>query len=102
MSAQFVKRKQSRYADRLLQEAHGLDTLCRAAAGTGIDVPDVIHVDEQALTMPFICSARCSAGQWAKLGQGLASIHVQPQPRFGFEEDNYMGLNPQRNAFNAS
>src|SRR5271157_2864787 len=102
MSAQFVKRNQSRYEDHLLREAHGLDTLRRAAAGTGIDVPDVIHVDHQALAMPLIRSARCSAAQWKRLGQGLASIHAQPQPRFGFEEDNYIGLNPQPNAFSDS
>jgi len=102
MSAQFVKRNQSRYADHLLREAHGLDALRRAAAGTGIDVPEVIHVDHQTLTMPFIRSTRCCVDQWTRLGHGLASIHARPQPRFGFDEDNYIGLNPQPNAFNDS
>jgi len=65
-------------------------------------VPEVIHVDHHTLTMPFIRSTQCSAGQWTRLGQGLASIHARPQPCFGFEEDNYIGLNPQRNAFHDS
>jgi fructosamine-3-kinase len=102
VSAQFVKRNQSRYEDQLLREARGLDKLRSAAAGTGIDVPEVIHVDHRTLAMPFIRSVRCSAGQWRRLGEGLASIHAKPQARFGFEEDNYIGLNPQPNAFNDS
>jgi len=99
MSGQFVKRNHSGYRDHLLREAYGLSVLRRAAAGTGIDVPQVIRVDEQTLTMPFVRSSHCSIDHWKKLGQGLASIHAQPQARFGFEEDNYIGLNPQPNAF---
>ncbi len=100
--AQFIKRNQSHYEDHLLREAHGLDALRRAAVGTGIDVPAVIHVARETLVMPCIRSVRCSAAQWQRLGQGLAAIHAQAQPRFGFEEDNYIGLNPQPNTFNDS
>jgi len=99
MIAPYVKRNHSRYADHLLREAHGLDALRRAASGSGIDVPQVMHVDQESMTMPFIQSARCSTAQWMKLGQGLALIHARPQPRFGFDEDNYIGLNPQPNGF---
>jgi fructosamine-3-kinase len=100
--AQFIKRNQSHYEDHLLREAHGLCALRRAAVGTGIDVPAVIHVAREALVMPCIRSVRWSADQWQRLGQGLAAIHAQAQPRFGFEEDNYIGLNPQPNTFNDS
>ena len=100
--AQFIKRNQSRYEDHLLREAHGLDALRRAAVGSGIDVPAVIQVARGTLVMPCIRSVRCSAAHWQRLGQGLAAIHAQAQPRFGFEEDNYIGLNPQPNAFNDS
>jgi len=99
MSANFVKRNHSGYPDHLLREAHGLEALRRAATGTGIDVPEVIRVDNESLTMPQIRSGRCSIDQWVRLGQGLASIHGHQQPRFGFEEDNYIGLNPQPNPF---
>jgi fructosamine-3-kinase len=102
MPAQFIKQNRSRYEDQLLREAHGLETLRRAAIGTAIDVPRVIHVDQQTLTLPFIRSTQCSAAQWQKLGEGLASIHSQPQQRFGFDEDNYIGLNRQPNAFSDS
>jgi fructosamine-3-kinase len=100
--AQFIKRNQSRYDDHLLREAHGLNTLRRAAVDTGIDVPAVIRVTPEALVMPRIRSVRSSAAQWEGLGRGLAAIHAQPQLRFGFEEDNYIGLNPQPNTFNDS
>src|ERR1700691_498215 len=72
MPAQFIKRNQSRYEDQLLREAHGLETLRRAAVGTGIDVPKAIHVDHQSLTLPFIRATDCSAAQWQKLAEGLA------------------------------
>jgi fructosamine-3-kinase len=97
MSTPFVKRNPTRYPDHLLREAHGLEALRRAATGTGIDVPDVTHVDHETMTMPLIRSAQCSNAQWGRLGQGLALIHSQPQPYFGFDEDNYIGLNPQPN-----
>jgi fructosamine-3-kinase len=100
--AQFIKRNQSHYEDHLLREAHGLDALRRAAVGTGIDVPAVIHVARETLVMPCIRSVRCSTAQWQRLGHGLAAIHAQEQPRFGFEEDNYIGLNPQPNTFSDS
>lgn len=117
MAAQFVKKNQSRYPDQLLREAHGLEALRRAVARgaesvgsaavgiarvAGIDIPEVIQVDQRTLTLTFIQSSRSSAAQWRALGEGLAHIHAQPQPRFGFEEDNYIGLNPQPNAFAAS
>jgi fructosamine-3-kinase len=102
MTAEFIKQNQSRYQDQLLREAHGLEALRRAAIGTTIDVPSVIHVDHQTLTLPFIRSTHGSAAQWQKLGEGLASIHSPPQQRFGFDEDNYIGLNRQLNVFSDS
>jgi fructosamine-3-kinase len=102
MSALYIKRNQSRYPDHLLREAYGLEALRRAAAGTDIDVPRVIHVDQQALTMPLIRSVQCSSAQWTKLGRGLALIHSRQQQGFGFEEDNYIGLNRQLNTFSDS
>lgn len=102
MSHRFTKRNRSRHEDHLLCEARGLGALRGAASDTGIDIPEVLHVDRETLVMPLIRSGRCSAAQWKILGQGLASIHARPQPRFGFEEDNYIGLNPQPNAFEES
>lgn len=117
MAAQFVKKNQSRYPDQLLREAQGIEALRRAVArgaravGTaadstmrvaGIEIPEVIQVDQRTLTLTFVRSTRCSTAQWRTLAEGLAHIHAQPQPRFGFEEDNYIGLNPQPNAFNDS
>lgn len=95
----FVKRNCSPYADHLLKEAHGLAELRRAAAGAGIDVPEVIAVDERSLTTTRIRPTSCTPGHWTRLGEGLAAIHARPHERFGFGEDNYIGLNPQPNAF---
>ncbi len=111
MTSQFVKKNRSPYRDHLLREARGLDELRRASAHTAspgtafapsVSVPEIIQVDERTLTMPFIRANHCTSAQWQRLGEGLASIHAQPQSRFGFEQDNYIGLNPQPNAFNHS
>lgn len=98
----FVKKNCSRHTDQLLREARGLDALRSALAGSGIDIPEVIQVDQRTLTLPFIKVVRGTAGHWKKLGESLAAMHARPQSRFGFDEDNYIGLNPQPNAFNDS
>jgi fructosamine-3-kinase len=100
--AQFIKKNQSPYEDLLLREAHGLEALRHAAVGTGIDVPAVIHVARETLVLPYIRTVRGSAAQWQRVGQGLAALHAPAQPRFGFEENNYIGLNPQPNTFTDS
>jgi len=92
-----LKRNRSPFADLLRKEASGLEALRRAAAGSGIDIPEVLRVDEQCLELPRIGAVDACAAQWEKLGRGLAAIHAVRQPRFGFPEDNYIGLNPQRN-----
>jgi len=102
MSEPFVKHNRSAYPDQLLREARGLEALRAAAAGSGVDVPQVLQVDEATLTLPRIGATRCSPEQWVRLGRGLAAIHARPQPGFGFEEDNYIGLAPQRNGARAS
>ena len=102
MSEHFVKRNPGAHADQLLREAQGLEALRAAAAGSGIDVPQVLQVDEWTLTLPRIRASRCSAEQWARLGRGLALIHARPQPGYGFEEDNYIGGNAQSNRPQAS
>jgi len=102
MTTHFVKSNRSRYRDHLLCEAHGLDALRAALHASDIDVPAVIRVDELTLMLPFIRTSRCTPEQWTRLGEGLAAMHEQPQPCFGFAEDNYIGLNPQPNGFNPS
>lgn len=97
MEERYVKLNRSRFADHLRREAYGLGVLRTAAAGTGIDVPAMIDVDERSLTMTRIRAVAGSPGQWARLGHGLAGIHAQPQACFGFEESNYIGMNPQSN-----
>ena len=93
----FLKRNRSPFADHLRKEASGLEALRHAAAGSGIEVPEVLRVDEQWLELTRIRAVAASPAQWERLGRGLAAIHAVRQPRFGFPEDNYIGLNPQRN-----
>lgn len=102
MTAHFVKNNRSRYKDHLLCEAQGLDALRAALHANAIEVPAVIQVDELTLTLPFIRATRCTLTQWTMLGKGLAAMHARPYSRFGFQADNYIGLNRQPNGFNTS
>jgi fructosamine-3-kinase len=98
----FRKRNAGGHPDQLVCEAAGLEALRAAAAGSGIDVPQVLHVDAQSLTMTRIRAAAWTEDAWARLGAGLARIHAAANPRFGFARDNYLGLSPQANGFDES
>jgi fructosamine-3-kinase len=98
----FLKKNRSRFPDHLLCEARGLAVLRDAASDSGIDVPEVFHVDEQTLSMTRIEATGGTTDQWVKLGRGLSGIHARSNDRFGFFEDNYIGLNPQPNGFESS
>ncbi|MGQ9425319.1 fructosamine kinase family protein [Gilvimarinus sp. F26214L] len=80
--------------DFFAAEAHGLKTLASAGA---LRLPDVIHLEENYILLEFIESGPRAPGYWADLGGGLARLHKQVRPQFGFERDNYCGLTPQVN-----
>ena len=101
----FEKHNHSAHPEALLCEARGLAALAAVARSTGIQVPEVLAVDDESLAMTRIHPGAWNDGAWQKLGAGLAQMHAAPAdgPQFavggpwGFDEDNYIGLNPQRN-----
>lgn len=96
----FIKRNSLPDSDMLLCEARGLEylasTLSRAGVG-GVRVPEVISVTREELVIPKIKAGRATPALMEMLGEGLAAMHGLAQPYYGFDEDNYIGLAPQRN-----
>lgn len=94
----FFKRNQTRFADAPYKEASGLRWLARSLPADCVSVPAVLAVDESGVQMTAIAvRSGCRTELAVKLGQGLAAMHAEAQAFFGFEEDNYIGLNPQFN-----
>jgi len=79
-------------------EAQGLEAL--AAAGA-VRVPAVLAVGETWLALEWLEPGRATGASWARLGAGLAALHRCRAGRYGWPEDNFLGLLPQANAWSA-
>jgi protein-ribulosamine 3-kinase len=79
-------------------EAAGLAALERARA---LRVPRVLAVGETAdsafLALEWLESRPADAHAERRLGAGLAVLHAQTAPRFGWQRDNTIGRTAQRN-----
>lgn len=76
-------------------EARGLQELRSAQA---VRVPAVYAVDAEGILLEWLEPATGSErGQGAELGRGLARLHRVTQERYGFEENNFIGILPQKN-----
>lgn len=96
----FIKRNATGFADALICEAEGLTRLREALGQAGVTtvcVPEVFQVDETTLEMTGIESAPATPGTLSMLGEGLALMHRLDQGRYGWGQDNYIGLSPQPN-----
>jgi fructosamine-3-kinase len=79
-------------------EAAGLAALeCTRA----LRVPRVLAVGDTAdsafLALEWLESRAADANAERRLGAGLAALHAQTAPRFGWQRDNTIGRTPQRN-----
>ena len=80
------------------KEAHGLAIL---KSNSSLNTPEVIKhgiVNScQYLLLEWIETGNIVTGFWEKFGAALATMHLQQQAYFGFEEDNYIGSLQQLN-----
>ncbi len=94
----FVKHNTTPYPDILLREAQGIELLSQAlAVNTHLKVPEIFHADTRTLEAEYIGSIAPDAAHSCDLGRGLAELHSIPRSYYGLDEDNYIGLNPQKN-----
>ncbi|MCG7199760.1 fructosamine kinase family protein [Marinobacter pelagius] len=101
----FTKHNTTRFADALICEAEGLESLRAAleqAGVIGIRVPEVLRVNHDVLEMTGIQSKPATDETLSMLGEGLALMHRLKQSQYGWSRDNYIGLSPQPNRWSDS
>jgi protein-ribulosamine 3-kinase len=78
-------------------EAEGLAALARA----GAPVPTVHFAGERhgEAVIEMQRLELGAASDWPALGRILAELHRHTAPRYGWEQDNWIGLAPQRNGW---
>ncbi|MEZ5473365.1 MAG: fructosamine kinase family protein [Marinicella sp.] len=83
----------------LQSEADGLKQLHETCqkAGVTLKIPEVIKLESGQLTLTLIQSRQGNTEQYKILGSQLAKLHQIEQAHCGYEKDNFIGLNPQKN-----
>ncbi|SHK64710.1 Fructosamine kinase [Marinobacter antarcticus] len=105
MAGVFTKHNGAGYADALICEAEGLDSLRAALRDAGvfcIRVPEVRSVGETEMEIEAIDSGAATTATFQMLGDGLAQMHKSPKLQYGWGGDNYIGLSPQPNRWSAT
>ena len=90
----FLKQEPGKFPDIFQREAEGLKEL-RVEGGPMI--PEVYLVGKDYLVLSDLQPASHCKDFWQIYGRQLAAVHLQRNQRFGFDSDNYIGSNPQRN-----
>jgi len=95
----FIKHNPSNNPKALHLEADGLRALSALISkhNLAIHTPEIKAVDSQQLILERIPNQVARKDQWQLLGDQLARLHQVEQQSFGYPEDNYIGLNPQKN-----
>jgi len=89
-----VKRQPNAPRDFFSAEAAGLEALRGSGA---LRVPEVHTSGPEFIALEYVAPGRRGSDYWEQLGRGLATLHSQAAPHFGFERDNYCGSTPQPN-----
>jgi len=76
------------------KEAHGLEEISKAQS---IRVPKILEIGESYLLLEFLEGAKKSPDFWEVFGKQFAEMHKFHSDSYGFREDNYIGLTPQKN-----
>jgi len=83
------------------KEARGLQAL---NANTSLQIPKVEKVGitehQQYLLLEFVQKGYKTKQFWVDFAEGIAQLHQNTHPFFGFEEDNFIGSLPQINKLN--
>ena len=92
----FLKQNNQTTADIFEKEAKGLNAL---RVHGGPVVPQVFLVGAEYLLLEDLQPKSRCEDYWQLLGRQLAQVHNQLNESFGYQEDNYIGSNPQLNAW---
>jgi protein-ribulosamine 3-kinase len=87
--------------DMFEREAEGLRALASPTHSEIPRIPKVLLFGHDFILQEFIESASHKTDFWETLGRQLAALHRHTSPKFGFEHNNYIGLTPQMNTWEA-
>ncbi|GGO86848.1 fructosamine kinase [Marinobacterium nitratireducens] len=90
-----LKRYRASEAEKVASEARGLLDLGHCS---GLRVPTVLYQYGDCLLLEYIDSAGAADDFWQRLGEGLAQLHAQGKPAFGYGIDTFCGGTRQPNA----
>lgn len=93
----YTKINRTPFSDSLIKEAQGLNALRQYAGGGNLRVVEVFDVDEHQLKLTAVEAVAATNEHWVQLAKGLADLHNHCHSWYGYENDNYIGLNPQVN-----
>lgn len=94
----FEKKNHTHYKDALVKEVDGLKTLSKALEFQDqLLIPQIYHLDKDLLKLEKIQSQIPTKDGSSILGKILAKMHKKVYKHYGYDQDNYIGLNPQKN-----
>jgi len=86
-------------SDSLDCEVRGLTLIKKYYEVHGLKTPDILSLNREQLVLERIDTISPTEVHFRELGEKLARFHMIPGPEFGFDSDNYIGLNRQVNGF---
>lgn len=94
----FKKRNVTKFDDIFLKEVDGLKKLSKALNfQEQLLIPKIYHVDKKILQLEKIQSHKPTKNGSLILGKMLAKMHKKVYEHYGYDQNNYIGLNPQKN-----
>ena len=90
----FLKQHTQAPEDMFHSEAVSIAALGKRQA---LRVPTVLHIEEDFILLEDLGQSSPRKQYWTDLGEGLAQLHNEKYPQFGFNINNYCGLTPQQN-----
>lgn len=99
-SLTFIKEYGAHQQGAVAAEVQGLTALRTALlqlTGARLRVPQILAQSDYQLQLERIYSCTPTQEDWVSAAQSLAEMHNVEQPSFGWQEDNFIGLNPQLN-----
>ncbi len=96
----FKKTNKTQFEDALLKETDGLNLLSSVLNFQNkLLIPKVYHTDKKVLELENIQPQLPTKNSLFLLGDILAQMHLRTYDHYGYNKDNYIGLNPQKNIF---
>lgn len=98
----FIKRNPLPGSDSLECERLGLQLIEKYYPQHGLKTPQVIALEDDELRLEKIDAAEGTPQLFAELGRKLAALHRVRAEKFGWERDNFIGLNRQWNVWHGN